>query len=289
MDRGTIAASARDGASLATLRTQGLSPMGIGCARFGSLSSATEPDELAKLFEMAVANGITMFDTAGLYGGGASEQMVGAHARRHPGTYVMTKVGRRQTATGSLAHSLRRWTRPMIGRYVRGLAAALRSKPVRTDFSAGALQLAMVAAQQRLGGARSNAVLLHSPPVHLLKDLGVRQALLRFRTGGWADHIGVSCDDIAVLRAARRMSEIDIVQMPIGLYRQARVEGLIDGFMEAGVALVVRGIIGDRGGASVCDAVAAAGDLPGVFSVLVGVSTPAHLADIVGPSVFLPT
>lgn len=264
----------------ASLRAQGMSPIGIGCARIGSISSAGGLDEARAMLAMAAASGITLFDTAGIYGGGTSEQVVGALAGHNNGIFVMTKIGRRHSAIGRLAHSIKRWTRPMMGTHARSVVRAVRQNNIQLDFSPLALDLAVQAAQRRLGGARINALLLHSPPAETLARPATLRALESFKVHGKADWVGVSCDDLESLRIAANAPAMDVVQIPLSLYRQAADAELIPRFIEQDTAIVLRGVLGERGRPPPREAVEAAGALPGVSSVIVGVSSLAHLHEL---------
>lgn len=259
----------------------GLPPLGLGCARIGSLSSGVTAGQARATFAAAAAHGITLFDTAGIYGGGDSERLVGEHARTHPETYIMTKIGRRHGLPGRLAHWAKRWARPVLDRRARRVAAAARERGVSCDFSPAALEAAMRAALRRLGRPSVHALLLHSPPATVLADPAVAMALAAFKRGGAAGEVGVSCDEIEALRLVVGFDTLDIVQLPIGLYRAARPEGLIDRLVERGAAIAVRGVLRERAGVAPRDALARAAALPGVASVIAGVSSPAHLADLV--------
>lgn len=265
------------------LRRRGLSPFGLGCARIGSLSSGVTAEQARATFAAAVDRGITLFDTAGIYGGGDSERLVGEHARTHPGTYIMTKIGRYYSLSGRLAHWAKRWARPLLDRRTRQLAAAARQRGVPCDFSTGALEAATRAALRRLGRQSVHALLLHSPPARVLADPTVAIALAGFKHRGAAEQVGVSCDEIDALRLAAAFDTLDIVQLPIGLYRAARQDGLIERLIERNVAIVVRGVLRERSGRAPRDVLAAAAALPGVASVVIGVSSPGHLNDIVAP------
>jgi aryl-alcohol dehydrogenase-like predicted oxidoreductase len=264
----------------AALRAQGMSPIGVGCARIGSLSSSHSIDHARALFALAAANGITLFDTAGIYGGGTSEQVVGEHARQSDGVFVMTKVGRHQSAVGRLAHSIKRWTQPMMGERARGLARTMRQGNIQTDFSPLALELAVHAAQQRLGGARINALLLHSPPAQVLSDPAAFKLLESFKIHGQADWVGISSDDLTSLRLVAEAPSIELVQMPLDLYHEAVADKLIQRLVDRNVAIVLRGVLSGRGGRPAREALHAAASLPGVSSVIAGVSSPAHLHEL---------
>jgi aryl-alcohol dehydrogenase-like predicted oxidoreductase len=266
------------------LRRHGLSPFGLGCARIGSLSSGVTAEQARATFTAAAAHGITLFDTAGIYGGGDSERLVGEHARSHPDTYVMTKIGRRHGLSGRMAHWAKRWARPLLDRRTRHLAAAVRERGVPCDFSTDALEAATRAALRRLGRRNVHALLLHSPPAQVLADPAVAAALAAFKHRGAAEQVGVSCDEIDALRLAATFDTLDIVQLPIGLYRAAAQDGLIDRLIERNTAIVVRGVLRERSGMAPRDALARAAALPGVASVVIGASSPAHLNDIFLPA-----
>jgi aryl-alcohol dehydrogenase-like predicted oxidoreductase len=275
-------AAAHPDHAFAALRRRGLSPLGLGCARIGSLSGGVGPDQARAIFAVAAAHGITLFDTAGIYGGGDSERSVGAHARAHPGTFVMTKIGRDHRWPGRLAHRAKRWLRPLLGNRARHAAASARQRGVACDFSVPALQAATRAALRRIAWAPVDALLLHSPPAAVLRDPAVAAALAGFKADGAAEWVGVSCDDIDALRAAIALDTLDIVQVPLALYRTAQRDGLVDRLVERGTAIILRGVLSDRGGMTVGEALAAAIALPGVASVLAGVSSAAHLEELVG-------
>ncbi len=62
----------------------------------GDWGSVTEADARGVL-DASVANGVTMFDTADVYGDGRSEQLIGGYLADNPGLdiFVATKMGRR--------------------------------------------------------------------------------------------------------------------------------------------------------------------------------------------------
>src|SRR5215475_6545659 len=60
----------------------------------GGFTGGADLDLAPRCLDDAVAAGCNFFDTAASYGGGRSEQMLGALVRRHPGTrlYIATKI-----------------------------------------------------------------------------------------------------------------------------------------------------------------------------------------------------
>lgn len=273
--------SPRPGGKIAALRARGFSPIAIGCGRIGSLSNAVAIEQSREMLRIAAARGISLLDTAGIYGSGLSEEIVADHARHHPGTYVMTKIGRHHSAAGRMAHRMTRWARPMIGARVRGYIRSVRDGGVHCDFSPAALEAGLAEARGRFGESRINAILLHSPPVAALADLDTMATLVGFRERGLADQVGVSCDDLEALRCIAARDPLDIVQMPLRLYQDAVRTDVLERLLRQDVAIILRGVLWNRGGRSMREAIADAARLPGVSSVIIGVSTPAHLLDII--------
>ncbi len=67
-------------------------PLAFGCMQFGDRADFAAS---AALFAAARAAGITQFDTAHLYSGGASERILGQLARGEAGLAIATKIGYR--------------------------------------------------------------------------------------------------------------------------------------------------------------------------------------------------
>src|ERR1700722_4937532 len=79
-------------------------------ADWGSVSEA----DAAAVLDAAVRAGVTMFDTADVYGDGRSEQLIGRYLAAHPDTsvFVATKMGRRvdQDPANYTLPNFRAWT-----------------------------------------------------------------------------------------------------------------------------------------------------------------------------------
>ena len=72
------------------------------------------PEEAQAVLEASVGAGVTMFDTADVYGDGRSEQLIAEFLASHPGLGIMvaTKMGRRaeQRPENYSMANFRAWT-----------------------------------------------------------------------------------------------------------------------------------------------------------------------------------
>ena len=71
-----------------------VSAIGLGCMSFGGFYGPTSPDESLRCLDAAWEAGITLFDTANIYGTGLSETVIGQWlaSRKHP-VHLATKAG----------------------------------------------------------------------------------------------------------------------------------------------------------------------------------------------------
>ena len=72
-----------------------VSVIGQGTWQLGADWGSVAADEARAALEAAVAEGVTFFDTADVYGDGRSEQFCGELHRRHPEVLIATKMRRR--------------------------------------------------------------------------------------------------------------------------------------------------------------------------------------------------
>lgn len=165
--------------SLPTLRMGDLTVgrLGLGTNRLQTLS----PDDATRLLARAVELGVTMVDTADLYGDHESEKRIG-HALRH------------------LA------ARPVVA--TKG--GMLRHDP-GVDGSRSHLRAALRGSLERLGLARVDLYYLHKPDPRVPVAESVR-TLAELRDEGLVRHIGLCNVDLAQLEEARRVAPIAAVQ-----------------------------------------------------------------------------
>ena len=90
-----------------------VSIISLGTWQLGADWGEVRPDDALAVLEAAAQAGVTMFDTADVYGDGRSEQCIAEFLAAHPGldTFVATKTGREPTrAWGLLMANFRAWT-----------------------------------------------------------------------------------------------------------------------------------------------------------------------------------
>src|ERR687897_802882 len=91
-----------------------VSAIGLGTWQLGADWGDVSEEEAHALLAASVDAGVTLFDTADVYGDGRSEQLIGAFLaeRRDAGVFVATKMGRReaQLPENYTPENFRAWT-----------------------------------------------------------------------------------------------------------------------------------------------------------------------------------
>ena len=203
-----------------------VSAIGLGCMSIGiadTYTSSVKSDEDAvALIEHALKLGITMLDTADIYGN--SERQVGkAIAGKRDKVFLATKFG----FTGPVGTSNR-----------------------AIDGSAAYVQKACEASLQRLGVDHIDLYYAHriDPNVPIEETVG---AMSRLVQQGKVKHLGLSEPSVATLRRAHQVHPIAAVQSEYSLWTRDPEDELLPALQELGIALVAysplgRGFIAGR-------------------------------------------
>jgi aryl-alcohol dehydrogenase-like predicted oxidoreductase len=220
--------------------------LGLGCVGLGSSADRRVADDV-RLVHAAIELGIRVFDTADVYGGGASEHVLGrALHRRRDEVTIATKGGfvfrdrrpveqwarRRAKALRERARS----RQPATG----GSAPASRSY-AQQDFSPRYLRDAIHASLRRLGTDRIDVYQLHGPDAVLpelidqLADLVVAGDVVRF---------GVGADSVAAADAWAGVSGIRLVQVPFGVLDPEAAATTLPLARRHGCEVWARGVLG---------------------------------------------
>jgi predicted oxidoreductase len=191
-----------------------VSRIGYGCWRLaGSEGMAAPPDAMAsgkRAVQAAVGEGFTLFDLAGIYGGGRCEEIFGAALRESPGLrnriVIASKCGIRKAGS------------PDPG------------SPYRYDSSAAHIAGSVEESLRRIGVETLDLLMLHRPD-YLMDPVEVAEAFLRLRDAGKVREFGVSNFRPGQLTALQKACPLPLVvnQVEISLSHPGALEdGTLD-------------------------------------------------------------
>jgi L-galactose dehydrogenase/L-glyceraldehyde 3-phosphate reductase len=228
-----------------------VSALGFGCGAVGGLMVKGDPAEQRRGVTRALEAGITYFDTAALYGDGASEQNLGR---------VMRELGT--------------WSRVVVGTKVR-------LPLVEPSQEGQAVRDSLEASLKRLGRSDVDVFHLHNP-VGLERSGGqlelsnvldeVAHALQAVKTEGLAKHVGftglgesTALREVAMSGAYETMQTYFNVLNPSAGYAghthgEQDFEGLIDTASRAGVGVIVIRVLAAGAAAGQSERTGNAGD-----------------------------
>jgi aryl-alcohol dehydrogenase-like predicted oxidoreductase len=176
----------------------------------GDWGTVSEGDAHAVL-DASIEAGVTMFDTADVYGDGRSEQLIGGYLAAHPelDVVVATKMGRRvdQVAANYTLENFRAWTD--------------RSRAnLRTD--------------------RLDLVQLHCPPTAVFDDDEVFDGLDTLISEGAIANYGVSVETSAQALTAIARPNVASVQIILNAFRLKPLDAVLPAAIDAGVGIIAR-------------------------------------------------
>ncbi|QBR73587.1 aldo/keto reductase [Microbacterium sediminis] len=189
-----------------------VSIIGLGTWQLGGDWGDVAQDDALAVLDAAYAAGVTMFDTADVYGDGRSEQTIGAWRRANPdaGVFVATKMIRRAGAP-DLAH------------------ATLDNFRAWTDRS-----------RRNLGVDTLDLVQLHCPTSDVYEADRVFDDLDTLVAEGAIANYGVSVETVAeALRAIQRPG-VASVQIILNAFRRKPLDEVLPAAAAAGVGIIAR-------------------------------------------------
>jgi aryl-alcohol dehydrogenase-like predicted oxidoreductase len=190
-----------------------VSVVGLGTWQLGADWGAVSDEQAHEVLHAALDAGVTMLDTADVYGDGRSERLIGevlAARGRPDDVLVATKAGRRadpHVATAFTPDALRAWT----------------------DRS-----------RRNLGVERLDLVQLHCPPRGVYGDDNVFAALDGLVEDEVVAAYGVSVETREEALAAIARPHVASVQIILNPLRTAPVEDVLPAARSAGVGIVAR-------------------------------------------------
>jgi aryl-alcohol dehydrogenase-like predicted oxidoreductase len=262
------------------------STIGLGCSRLGSILSGTSGAAAERLVRGAIDAGVTLLDTADIYGQGDSERLVGSAVRgQRDRVVIVTKAGQRFAETDRAVMLAKRPLRHAV-RLLPGLRAALaerRAHALPRDYRAQYIQRGIEASLRRLRTDTIDIFLLHSPTVDDVRRGLAFEMLDDLARSGAIRVWGVSCDDVDTLEAALQVPSVRVVQVPLRLAAGDAAPSLAAA-AGRGVGILVRELFAAIEPASDLRearrrAVVAALSIPGA-AALVGTTNFAHLREV---------
>jgi aryl-alcohol dehydrogenase-like predicted oxidoreductase len=187
------------------------SVIGLGTWQLGADWGSVEEQDALAVLDAAVEAGVSIIDTADVYGDGRSERLIGRFLADRPelDLFVATKMGRRMPqvpANYTLEH-FREWTD--------------RS---RRNLRADTLDL----------------VQLHCPPTEVYRDDAVFDALDTLVADGAIARYGVSVETVEQARIAIARPGVASVQIILNAFRLKPLDTVLPAAQEAGVAVIAR-------------------------------------------------
>ena len=194
--------------------------VGLGCVRLGGGDGRSVADD-TRLVHGAIDLGVTVFDTADVYGGGASERVLGrALGDRRDEVQIATKAGYVFRPRSAPEQWARRRAKDVLRRLPNRAGATDIARSVggstsyaHQDFSAGYLRAQVHASLRRLGTDRIDVFQLHGPQALVP---GVVDHLVDLVVAGDVVRIGVGAGSIDEAAEWLGTPGVSVLQVPFG-------------------------------------------------------------------------
>ena len=188
-----------------------VSAIGLGTWQLGADWGAVDEDDALAVLAASADAGVTLFDTADVYGDGRSEKLIGRFLASRPdhGITVATKMGRRvdQLRENYTEEAFRGWTE--------------RSR-------------------ENLGVDTLDLVQLHCPPTDVMAADDLFDALDRLVEDGLIGAYGVSVETCEQALAAIARPGVTNVQIIFNPFRLKPLDEVLPAAREAGVGILAR-------------------------------------------------
>jgi aryl-alcohol dehydrogenase-like predicted oxidoreductase len=186
-----------------------VSVVGLGTWQLGADWGDVSEDDALAVLEASVEAGVTLLDTADVYGDGRSEQLIGRFLRSHDGLTVATKMGRReeQLPENYTMDNFRAWT----------------------DRS-----------RRNLGVDTLDLVQLHCPPSAVIEADATYDDLDRLVDEGVLAAYGVSVETVDQALAAIARPNVASIQIILNAFRLKPLDAVLPAAAEAGVGIIAR-------------------------------------------------
>lgn len=187
------------------------SEIGLGCWQLGGADWGAIDDRSAmEILAAAVDSGVNFLDTADVYGGGRSEELIGRFLKTRPERlYVATKLGR------------------AAGMFPDG-------------YTEAALRAATEASLRRLGVEALDLIQLHCVPTEVLRRGEVFEWLRKLKQKGLIRDFGASVESMEEAAICLKQAGLASLQVIFNVFRQQPIEALFPEAKAQNVALIVR-------------------------------------------------
>ncbi|WP_438865260.1 aldo/keto reductase [Neptunicella sp.] len=188
-----------------------VSEVGLGCWQLGGdWGQDFSQQQAFSILEAALESGVSFLDTADVYGGGKSEQLIGQFLQQTDRQVkVATKFGR-------------------------------GGDVFPDNYTEQALREGVEASIQRLGVESLDLVQLHCVPTEVLRDGAIFDWLRNLKQQGLIQHFGASVETVEEGLICLEQQGLLSLQVIFNLYRQKLVKELLPQAKDKGVGIIVR-------------------------------------------------
>jgi D-threo-aldose 1-dehydrogenase len=221
--------------------------LGFGGASIGGLFTPVSDDDARTVVRRAWDLGIRYFDTAPLYGYGASERRIGDALGGEPrDSFVLsTKVGRMVRSPDEIGPTDEIDRQRYDGRDDAFYGVAGPERLV-FDYSADGVRRSIEESLERLDLERIDLALIHDPDDHWQAALeGAWPGLARLRDEGVIRAVGAGMNQTAMLTRFVRETDIDVI-LVAGRYtilEQGALDDLLPACAQRGVGVLMAGVM----------------------------------------------
>ena len=188
-----------------------VSVIGLGTWQLGADWGEVSEKDAATILDASVQSGVTLFDTADVYGDGRSEQLIGGYLAARPelDIFVATKMGRREPQ-------------------------------VRESFAMANFRAWTDRSRANLGSDTLDLVQLHCPPTEVILSDEVFDNLDTLVAEGAIARYGVSVETADQALAAIARPGVASVQIILNAFRLKPLDAVLPAALAAGVAIIAR-------------------------------------------------
>lgn len=228
-----------------TIGSTGLqaSVLAFGCAPVASRSGSGDS---RRALTLAFDSGVTLFDTADMYGVGGSEETLGRVFKgggRRDQILISSKCGYTFSSRLKALSWVKPLLRPLVTRLkgVKSSASSFMASQRSQNFEPQYIESCVHASLSRLGTDRIDLFFLHDPSIEIAQRPDVFQALARLKQAGKLRCYGVSCDvDVAIKVLRTAGTGVSVVQVNMNVLEQDALSELLPLARGLGIGVIAR-------------------------------------------------